>query len=209
MTEDFSGAVFERIIIILPYHAPESVKIIEQSFELINMQNLKIENTTYLNTKELSAEERADRSLDYLGGFEIIDSEFRLFVIEGLGGMNHAMHAFYKANERARPNDKRFKMLYNPTVRFKNRLYQDFNVTMKHIKMREPLTKLMKSADIYLRTRVPEEMYDTMQKLAEIRKLDRANLVRDFNLFPDTANLLIFERKYGDMPTFEDLNGFR
>lgn len=146
----------------MPYSSPVVVKGIEAMFEQINLLNLNLESANYLSTKELTEVERADRSLDYLGGFEIIDKEFRLFIIEGLGGTNHAMHAFYKANERAHPNDKHFKMLYNPTVRFKNRLYMDFNVTLKHIRLREPLTKLMKSADIYLRSKVPEEMYDIM-----------------------------------------------
>jgi len=152
--EDFSGAVFERMIIILPYASPDAIKTIEMAFESINLHNLNLESAKYLSTKELSEQERADRSLDYLGGFEIIDSEFRMYIIEGLGGKNHAMQAFYQVNERARPNDKRFKMLYNPTVRFKNRFYMDFNVTIKHIRLRDPLTKLMKSADIYLRSKV-------------------------------------------------------
>jgi hypothetical protein len=33
--------------------------------------------------------------LDYLGGFELMDSEMRIFVIEGLGGAGHGMHQFY------------------------------------------------------------------------------------------------------------------
>jgi hypothetical protein len=37
---------------------------------------------------------------DFLGGFELIDSEMRLFVIEGLGGEGKSMNLFYKANER-------------------------------------------------------------------------------------------------------------
>ena len=85
----------------------------------------------------------------------------------------------------------------------------DFNVSMKRIRLRDPLSKIMKTSDIYLRSKVSEEMYDTMQKFAEIRKLDRASLVRDFNLFPFPANLLIFERKYGDALSFEDINGFK
>ena len=96
--EDFSGAVFERMIIIMPYSSPVVVKGIEAMFEQINLLNLNLESANYLSTKELTEVERADRSLDYLGGFEIIDKEFRLFIIEGLGGTNHAMHAFYKAN---------------------------------------------------------------------------------------------------------------
>lgn len=67
----------------------------------------------------------------------------------------------------------------------------------------------MGAPDVYLRSKVPEDMYDTLQKFAELRKLDRASLIQDFNLFPITENLLTLERKYGDSLNFEDLNGFK
>jgi len=54
---------------------------------------------------------------------------------------------------------------------------------------------------------VPIDMYDTLQKFAEIRKLDRASLVRDFNLYPSVENLLALERKYGDSLSLFDLTG--
>ncbi len=75
---------------------------------------MKLDNARYLNTKELTETERNDRMLDYLGGFELMDSEMRMFIIEGLGGSERGIHQFYLANERQRPNDKKFKMLYNP-----------------------------------------------------------------------------------------------
>lgn len=37
-----------------------------------------------LTTKALTEEERNDRTLDFIGGFEIIDNSSRLFVLEGL-----------------------------------------------------------------------------------------------------------------------------
>jgi hypothetical protein len=43
--------------------------------------------------------------------------------------------------------------------------------------------------------------------MAEIRKLDRMTLVRDFNLFPMPDKLLNLERKYGDSLSHEDLYG--
>lgn len=138
-----------------------------------------------------------------------MDSEFRMFIFEGLGGRGRAMEQLYKATERTRPNDKKFKMLYNPQVRFKNRQYMDFNVALKKIRLRDTLTKIMGAPDVYLRSKVPEDMYDTLQKFAEIRKLDRASLVRDFNLYPNTTNLLTLERKYGDSLNHEDLYGFK
>jgi len=197
------------MILIIPYKSPEIVKHIEAVFERINLVGLNLENSRYLNTKELSEEEKADRTLDFLGGFEIMDTDFRMFIIEGLGGKGHGMDQFYRASERSRPNDKKFKMLYNPIVRFKNRLYSEFNVAIKKIRLRDSLTKIMGAPDVYLRSKVPEDMYDTLQKFAEIRKLDRASLVRDFNLFPITENLLTLERKYGDSLNYEDLHGFK
>jgi hypothetical protein len=115
-----------------------------------------------------------------------MDAEFRMFVIEGLGGEGRSMDLFYRANERQRPNDRKYKMLYNPDVCYKNRLYMDFNVALKKIRLRDNLTKIMGAPDVYLRSKVPEDMYDTLQKFAEMRKLDRATLVRDFDLFPCT-----------------------
>ena len=52
-------------------------------------------------------------------------------------------------------------------------------------------------------------MFLVLTKLAELRQLERLNLVRDFNLFPDTGNLLNLERKYGDALNYEDLQGVR
>ena len=206
---DPNGAIFERMIIILPYRAKEQVQAIQSAFERINLKGLNLENARYLNTKELSQEDRNNRMLNFLGGFEIIDSEMRMFVFEGLGGSGNAMHELYLANERARPNDKKFKMLYNPDIRFKNRIYLDFECAIKKIKLRDVLSKIMASPDIYLRSKVPQDMFDTIQKFAEIRKQDRANLVRDFNLYPETKNLLTLERKYGDSLSYEDLNGMK
>ena len=88
------------MVLIVPYKAPEAVKAIQSSFERINLQGLNLSNARYLNTKELSEEERKDRTLEYLGGFELMDSEFRMFVIEGLGGEGRSMDLFYRANER-------------------------------------------------------------------------------------------------------------
>jgi hypothetical protein len=83
----------------------------------------------------------------------------------------------------------------------------DFNCSLKLIKLRQTLSETMGSPDIYLRDKVPQDIYETIVKFAELRKLDRANLVRDFDLYPDVANLLNMERKYGDAIYHEDIYG--
>jgi hypothetical protein len=108
---------------------------------------------------------------------------------------------------RQKPNDKKFTLLYNPEVRFKDRIYLEFNVAIKKIKLRETLKSIMGAPDVYLRSKVPEDMYDILQKFAEIKKLNRLALVRNFNLFPETSKLLTLERKYGDSLSIEDISG--
>lgn len=86
-----NDAIFQRMILIIPYRSSEKVRFIETTFEQINLQGLNLENTRYLNTKELTEADRANRELDFLGGFELIDKEMRMYVLEGLGGMGQAM----------------------------------------------------------------------------------------------------------------------
>ena len=98
-------------------------------------------------------------------------------------------------------------MLYNPDIKYKSRAYMDFNFSLKLIKLRDSLSVTMGAPDIYMRDKVQLELYETLVKFAELRKLDRANLVRDFNLFPNISNLNQMERKYGDAINYEDING--
>lgn len=44
-----------------------------------------------LTTKVLSEADRNNRKLDIIGGFEFIDSEYRILVIEGLAGDGNGM----------------------------------------------------------------------------------------------------------------------
>ena len=102
------------MVIIIPYKAPDTVKRIEDSFEKVNLKGLNLPNARYLSTKEFNDEERADRKLDFMGGFCLMDSETRMYIFEGLGGENHGMHEFYLENMRERPNDRKYTLLYNP-----------------------------------------------------------------------------------------------
>jgi hypothetical protein len=195
------------MVIIIPYKCPSTVKAIQESFEKINLDCLNLESARYLNTKELSEEDKKDRKVDFLGGFELIDAEHRIFIVEGLGGEGKSISRFYRMNERDRPNDKKFKMLYNPLVRYKHRMYMDFNCALKIIRLRDTLTTIIGRPDLYMRSKVPEDMYETLQKFAFIRRCERLQEIRDFNLFPASDVLLVLERKYGDSLNHEDLHG--
>lgn len=84
-------AIYERAVLIIPYKSPDFVKQIEGSFEQINLVGLGVDNIRYLNTKEFSEEEKKNRKMDILGGFELMDTEHRIYIIEGLGGSGRGM----------------------------------------------------------------------------------------------------------------------
>ena len=65
---DINGSIFERMIILVPYRSSTIVKHVEEIYEKINLAGLNLENSRYLATKELTEEEKADRSLDFLVG---------------------------------------------------------------------------------------------------------------------------------------------
>ena len=49
-----NDAIFERIIIIIPYKSPSMVKSIEETFEKLNLKGLNLPNARYLSTKEFT-----------------------------------------------------------------------------------------------------------------------------------------------------------
>lgn len=53
-----NDAIFERMVIIIPYKAADMVKQIEETYEKVNLKGLDLPNARYLSTKEFSEEER-------------------------------------------------------------------------------------------------------------------------------------------------------
>ena len=59
MTEwNENDAIFERMVIMIPYKSPDMVKRIENSFENVNLKGLDLPNVRYLSTKEFNEEEK-------------------------------------------------------------------------------------------------------------------------------------------------------
>lgn len=87
-----------------------------------------------MNTKALTRVEKANRKLDVITGFELIDSETRMYVFEGLS--NGAMKKILKYMPKLQPNSKELTILKNKTIKFQDRLYLDFEMRIQMIKLR-------------------------------------------------------------------------
>lgn len=86
-----------RAVYVYPYKSTELLNSLHWTIEEINLQGIgESENVRVLNTKVLSQEERNNKNLDIIGGFEFIDSEYWILVIEGLAGEGNGMDWFYQ-----------------------------------------------------------------------------------------------------------------
>ena len=184
------------------------VQKIEEIFTNINLEcfNIQEGGVRALSTKSLSKEEKQNRYLDFVSGIEIIDGEFRMYVIEGIS--ERGMRQFELNIPREVPNSEGFKILRNKHVLFKDRIYMQFNITIKKIKIREKLTELLMSPDLYIRTKVPQNIQDCLVNIQSIRAHWNLKNVAEFNIFPLSEDLIAIERKYSDSLSDEDLLGY-
>ena len=82
------------------------------------MEGLKIKNGSVrdLDTKVFSDLEKADRTLDFLSGFELIDFDKRMYIFEGLS--NGAMDKIEKYLPVEQPNSEKITILKNKNILF-------------------------------------------------------------------------------------------
>ena len=98
---DPNGAIYERVMYLIPYKSSQMLQRIYKSIEKINLVGIghnEDDSVRMLTTKELSDEEKANRLLDVITGYEFMDAEFRIIVLEGIGGRGWSMHKFYEQN---------------------------------------------------------------------------------------------------------------
>ncbi|KRX01048.1 hypothetical protein PPERSA_00796 [Pseudocohnilembus persalinus] len=204
-------AIYERAVYIVPYKSEGFVEKLQEAFYQINIEQAKITQKgqiaiRVLTNKALTEQEKNDSQFDFISGFEIIDDNFRLFLLEGRG--DGVMQKLEQMVQRDEPNTDIKKILKNPKVLFEDRLYTEFNMEIKRIRLRENLSNIIQKPSIYLRTKVPEHIYNVLIKIHEIRKCQNIRQVDQFNLFPDAKDLISMERKYSDALSPEDIFGY-
>ena len=160
-----------------------------------------------LRSYQLTEEEVNDAKagiLDIVGGFTIIDDDCRMVVIEGLP---ETVGKVVEEIVREKANDNDFRVLSNLDIRFRERLYTEFNVDLKKIRLREPLPILCKMPEIYNRTKVTPDCFEALDRLHCLRKANRVSELAEQSLFPLASQLLQVESKYGESVSNEDIYG--
>jgi hypothetical protein len=206
-------SLFERVVYVFPYGNDERLRAIQETIQRANEEALLAslkEAAASIRSYQLTGDEAARANageLDIITGFTVMDTTMRIVVAEGLGA--GAMQALHGTVKRTQANDDTMRVLADPAARFTHRLYTNFNVDLKRIKLRGNLHDIVESPLIYNRATVSEDCFEALQRLFQMTKADRLRLLRESTGggFPEVRQLLRLESMYGEAISVEDMDG--
>lgn len=197
----------ERFIYVTTYNDIETMKTLKELFESINKEAFNLKSIKEVYTKTLTPEEEEDNNIDYISGFQLLDTNIRITIIEGITGK--AMKIVKERLPKLNLNSSSNKVYSDSRILFDTRIYSKFNLCMKFIKLRDSLNNILITFDIYLKAGKYKEIYDAFMNLGSILQSQTLQEIADANLFPPAESMLLLERKYADILNDEDLTGVK
>ena len=195
----------ERFIYITEYLDSNFMQTLKHLFEEINQSAFQLRSVKEIYTRGLSEEERDNNEIDYISGFQIIDKNIRITIIEGITGK--AIKKVKETLPKNQMNSKNHMIFADSTVLFNKRIYSKFDLSLKYIKLRDNLSNILQTYDIYTKANKYRQIYDSFLNFGSILKAETLKEIAEANLFPDAESLLLLERKYADILNDEDMTG--
>jgi hypothetical protein len=181
------------------------MKILKELFESINKEAFKLKSVKEIYTKVLTGQELEDSQIDYISGFQVIDNNLRITILEGI--TEKAMNLIKERLPKLDMNSDKKKIFSNSKILFDKRIYSNFNLCLKFIKLRNPLTQILNTADIYLKANKYRDIFNAFMQLGFILQSPTFESITNAKLFPSYESLSQLERKYADIINDEDLTG--
>ena len=195
----------ERFIYVTTYLDSNFISNLKQLFEEINQEAFNLKSVKEIYTKGLTEEERDNNEIDYISGFQLIDRNIRITILEGITGK--AMKKIKEKLPKTQMNTKNYMVFADSNVLFNKRLYSKFDLSLKYIKLRDTLSNILQTFDIYTKANKYRQIYDAFLNFGSILKAQTLKEISEANLFPDAESLLLLERKYADILNDEDMTG--
>ena len=181
------------------------MQTLKQLFEEINQAAFNLKSVKEIYTKGLTDEEKDNNEIDYISGFQLIDKNTRITILEGITGK--AMKKIKDTLPKTQMNNKNYMIFADSGVLFNKRIYSKFDLSLKYIKLRETLSTILQTYDIYTKANKYRQIYDAFLNFGSILKAQTLKEISLANLFPDAESLLLLERKYADILNDEDMTG--
>lgn len=195
----------ERYIYISTYHDIKLMETLKHLFEEINQAAFNLKSPSEINTFDLTDEQKDNNEIDYISGFQILDTEIRITIIEGIS--NLAMKKVKSALPKTQLNTKTLKIFSDSNILYNKRIYSKFGLSLKFIKLKYKLSEILTTYTIYYNSTRYREIYDCFLNIGSILKSETMKDIVTSELFPIADSLLLVERKYGDMITEQDQTG--
>ena len=195
----------ERFIYVTTYLDSNFMQTLKQLFEEINQTAFNLKSVKEIYTKGLTEEEKDNNEIDYISGFQLIDKNIRITILEGITGK--AMKKIKEKLPKTQMNNKNYMIFADSNVLFNKRLYSKFDLSLKYIKLRETLSNILQTFDIYTKANKYRQIYDAFLNFGSILKAQTLKEISEAKLFPDAESLLLLERKYADILNDEDMTG--
>jgi len=165
-----------------------------------------------LSTYKLSDEERIDPDCDVLTGVHVIDSKWRMIILEGLhwGAMNliASIAGWALRNRTPIEGGRPRKILYNAKFRYPHRMFCSLGVNLWIIKLRAPMAKLVANPASWAQGMVREQCKEGMRRLHMLTQATYMRQVDENNWMPTDAQLTLVDKKFGGELTREDVLGY-
>lgn len=201
---------YVRAVFIMDYTDNEMLHTVQDGVRSTNAEVLDLQGTDAhilqtLTTYKLTEDQMRDSSLDLLTGFQLIDSERRLIVVEGLkAGSMTILHDI--AGEFIGTSSER-RILINFDLDYESRLYSSFGVDLKPIKLRSTLSAILADAGTVGTGKVRYECKEGLKCLAKLTEISWFRQADRMHLMPTHTMLNYVDKKFGGELTKDDIFG--
>jgi hypothetical protein len=201
---------FSRVVYVLKYHDTPRLRAILDAVAEANAVAMQMEHLPRraLCNVQLTPEQRSDRSnLDVISGFTVVDSDYRILCLEGLKHGN-SIPALYRSFPRtAAHSDDGSRYLQNSSLSFRHRLWSNFDLDIKAVKLTRPLMTIIRDPNMFTRSHIPDECYQALRKLSQLRQCERLSVAKSSDLFLRVPQLLALEKRFGGFVSDDDIDG--
>eukprot|EP00794_Sanderia_malayensis_P005993 gene5993-6689_t len=200
---------FSRLIYIFDYDNTQFLKTLQSEVTSINAKSLQLNDLpkhvmeAALSTYKLNELEQKSKTLDIITGFQIIDGNYHIFVLEGL--RDQGIKTLWDNLPCFSQDDgKCFVSIYNSQLTFQERLYASLDVDLTRVRLHQPLDAIVKQPLLYVRDMVPRDCMEGLLKLHELRKSTKLRDVIRNELFPSAEMIASLSKEFGIPLTSDD-----
>ena len=181
-------ANLERFIYVTTYYDSVAMQKIKELFEEINQKAFQLRSVKEIYTRNLTDEERDNNEIDYISGFQLLDKNIRITIIEGI--TEKGMALVKEKLPKYQMNTNTFMVFADKNVLFNKRIYSKFDLSLKYIKLRDTLNSILTTFPIYMKADKYREIYNAFLNFGSILSSRTMKEISNANLFSEADSLL-------------------